>query len=142
MPLQESGRGRETTGSFSMRAVEQSFLHSSSFPPHSERRSRSRSPSVCLLSRSPGSVNFPRKLPDLDERNDGTVSNGGESTDGRREEGRGAHDCIIRLNRRRKNKYKVCQASFLPTPLRASVRPATGRYGRRFLGQSMLVGWL
>ena len=30
-------------------------------------------------------------------------------------ERRGAHDCISRLNRLKKNKYKVCQASFLPT---------------------------
>ena len=54
LPLQESGRGRETTGSFSMRAVEQSFLHSSSFPPHSGGRGRR--PSVFCLGRRGQSI--------------------------------------------------------------------------------------
>ena len=108
-------------------------------------------PSVRLLSRSPGSVNFPRRLLDLDEKNDGTVSNGGERrVRGRRgREGRGAHDCIIRLNRLEKNKYKVCQASFLPTPHRARppVSPTTGRQAgpanpRSVCRPHWRVGWL
>ena len=70
-----------------------------------------------------------------------------ESEEG--EEGRGAHHCIIRLNRLEKNKYKVCQASFLPTPHRArqSVSPTTGRQAGQAIPRSVRrpfrrVGWL
>ena len=82
---------RETTGSFSMRSCRtklSALLFIPSLPPSLPIPALR---SVCLLSRSPGSVNFPRKLPDLDERNEGTVSDGGERRDGeRRGEERGS----------------------------------------------------
>ena len=92
LPLHESGSESEGQQVHFLRgAVEQSVLHSSSFPPSPfRRRSPLVRPSVRLLSRSPGSVNFPRRLLDLDEKNDGTVSNGGERrVRGRRRGGEG-----------------------------------------------------
>ena len=140
LPLHESGRARErgATGSFSTRRCRtkrSALLFIPSLPIPAAVASR---PSVFCLGRRGQSIFHVDCLTSTKRTTEQSPMEGrDESEEG--EEGRGAHHCIIRLNRLEKNKYKVCQASFLPTPHRArrSVSPTTGRQAGRASGPSV-----